>query len=598
EKKRKMTSKIMKYLLLVLAITTNVLSVPDLVFLNEDGSDTNMFGPTLDFKTNTPTTGSTAFVRNSVNANLGSAFGRPVLTGFKFFNQNFLNDNALDSEDGGVVSNVRIHYNGFISIGDEAAQEADSTTCTLTDRFPGNFIAPYWVLYMQGTVHTFLLENADSRRLIFVDLQEAKVLNGQNEAEFLRASRILVITWLRMRSSGSATAGVFNNGRLNTFQTYLILFDGQTFVQFYHRSLDTNRVTLPDGRNCIAAVGIARDLGEVVQNDTPANRPNFGTDRFNNLLDNTPQAVEYYSDEEGGLNPFIDIGSYVFRLNSNEPQPPEKDANCNKIDNNFKCTFRMMAIRAIEEAEADAGTKRRRRRRDVKRQPNTTVKTTTTMKTNEKEVQTTPATNRTTVTTSTTNRTTDTIANNNSTTTDGSGSQNTDQTNQNTDQTNQNTGQTTESTEDRIKRLADKFCEYRDNGVFAFPVICRSYVVCEGPLDAKTATWLACAADEHFHPETLGCVKEEQATCFIGGRSVPDPWLPETIPAPDTRDVCKLTFPDGDIADPQSCSRYYTCSNGLSIGPRPCPPGLYYNPDIKSCDWPQNVNTDKCKELH
>ena len=99
-------------------------------------------------------------------------------------------------------------------------------------------------------------------------------------------------------------------------------------------------------------------------------------------------------------------------------------------------------------------------------------------------------------------------------TTDGNGSQTTDQINQSTDQT-------TESTDDRIRRLANKFCEYRDNGVFAFPVICRTYVVCEGPEGSRTATWLACAADEHFHAETLGCVKQEQATCYIGGRGVP-----------------------------------------------------------------------------
>ena len=53
-----------------------------------------------------------------------------------------------------------------------------------------------------------------------------------------------------------------------------------------------------------------------------------------------------------------------------EPQPPEKDANCDNVNNNFKCAYRMRAIMAIEVAEADS--KRRRRRRDINHRSRTT----------------------------------------------------------------------------------------------------------------------------------------------------------------------------------------------------------------------------------
>ena len=49
----------------------------------------------------------------------------------------------------------QIHYNGFISIGAFSTELASETTCTITLPFEGNFIAPYWMRYMQGTVHTF-----------------------------------------------------------------------------------------------------------------------------------------------------------------------------------------------------------------------------------------------------------------------------------------------------------------------------------------------------------------------------------------------------------------------------------------------------------
>ena len=53
---------------------------------------------------------------------------------------------------------------------------------------------------------------------------------------------------------------------------------------------------------------------------------------------------------------------------------------------------------------------------------------------------------------------------------------------------------------------------------------------------------------------------------------------------------------NGDIPDPEFCSNFYTCSNGLSIL-RSCPPGLFFNPATKNCDFPRNVYRDDCETL-
>ncbi|CAH1258875.1 MRC1 [Branchiostoma lanceolatum] len=47
--------------------------------------------------------------------------------------------------------------------------------------------------------------------------------------------------------------------------------------------------------------------------------------------------------------------------------------------------------------------------------------------------------------------------------------------------------------------------------------------------------------------------------------------------------------PDGNYPDPDDCSKYYTCSNGIPHS-MPCPDGLYYNEETDQCDYPENVD--------
>lgn len=49
--------------------------------------------------------------------------------------------------------------------------------------------------------------------------------------------------------------------------------------------------------------------------------------------------------------------------------------------------------------------------------------------------------------------------------------------------------------------------------------------------------------------------------------------------------VCKS---NGNFADPNSCSHYYTCDNGTAYR-FACPTGLVFNPASGVCDWPQSV---------
>lgn len=55
--------------------------------------------------------------------------------------------------------------------------------------------------------------------------------------------------------------------------------------------------------------------------------------------------------------------------------------------------------------------------------------------------------------------------------------------------------------------------------------------------------------------------------------------------------------PEGDIIPHENCSQFYKCYSGKSY-PMDCPPGLYFNPTNKVCDWPTNVQCGDRIEVH
>ena len=167
-------------------------------------------------------------------------------------------------------------------------------------------------------------------------------------------------------------------------------------------------------------------------------------------------------------------------------QPQTRDADCTSTSNNFKCFFRKAAIEAIER---QAALERKRKRRAAEF-PRPTRMTTMTRK----------------MTTNGGNGMT--TGGGNGMTTDGGNGMTTDGGNGMT--TNGNVTTTVAPTE---QDYLNRFCEFRDNGVFAFPVNCQAYVHCD---DNGRATFDACRSGQHFHQETRGCVDSGSVSCYDG----------------------------------------------------------------------------------
>ncbi|CAH0588141.1 unnamed protein product [Chrysodeixis includens] len=52
--------------------------------------------------------------------------------------------------------------------------------------------------------------------------------------------------------------------------------------------------------------------------------------------------------------------------------------------------------------------------------------------------------------------------------------------------------------------------------------------------------------------------------------------------------ICAADGSNGVLVAHENCNKFYMCSGGTPL-PLVCPPGLLYNPYVKQCDWPQNV---------
>ncbi|MFE0757138.1 carbohydrate-binding module family 14 protein [Inquilinus sp. NPDC058860] len=56
------------------------------------------------------------------------------------------------------------------------------------------------------------------------------------------------------------------------------------------------------------------------------------------------------------------------------------------------------------------------------------------------------------------------------------------------------------------------------------------------------------------------------------------------------RDCPKLDctdLPNGEYPNPETCTAFCYCVWGESVW-TDCPDGLFFNPELKVCDWPQN----------
>lgn len=117
-----------------------------------------------------------------------------------------------------------------------------------------------------------------------------------------------------------------------------------------------------------------------------------------------------------------------------------------------------------------------------------------------------------------------------------------------------------------------------------------------------------CPGDSIFDPEKLVCVPSGSASCSVGAsstvtssttsRNPTDTGTQSTIPTTTTTWTTTTTKAPGSFScpnnlygvypDPDDCHFYYECISGTAIH-RECPAGLYYNPNTKTCDYPDNV---------
>ncbi|XP_076315203.1 uncharacterized protein LOC143227818 isoform X3 [Tachypleus tridentatus] len=104
------------------------------------------------------------------------------------------------------------------------------------------------------------------------------------------------------------------------------------------------------------------------------------------------------------------------------------------------------------------------------------------------------------------------------------------------------------------------------NGKFIFPGDCNKYVECiNGIAFIRQCKW-----EQRFDELRKTCISDNGGCEKVGK----DP-------------VCKKV--NGLFAKKDDCSQFYHCSNGFSYV-KNCPASLFFNPRLKVCDWPWNVN--------
>ena len=81
--------------------------------------------------------------------------------------------------------------------------------------------------------------------------------------------------------------------------------------------------------------------------------------------------------------------------------------------------------------------------------------------------------------------------------------------------------------------------------------------------------------------------KYQDLSCLLDEASTTKPLVTTTRPQVEDDNFC-VGKPDGLYAHPD-CTKYYHCYSGGYQAVQPCPEGLYFNPKLSYCDYPQNV---------
>ncbi|XP_035675275.1 uncharacterized protein LOC118415011 [Branchiostoma floridae] len=131
-------------------------------------------------------------------------------------------------------------------------------------------------------------------------------------------------------------------------------------------------------------------------------------------------------------------------------------------------------------------------------------------------------------------------------------------------------------------------CEGKPNGDYADPEDCTMYYDCSNGI----AYHMECPDGLYFNEETDQCDNPANVDC--GARRRQTARRPTKRPVHGKKTSSSEGFscegkPDGDYADPEDCTMYYDCSNGIAYH-MDCPDGLYFNEETDQCDNPANVD--------
>ncbi|XP_066913183.1 uncharacterized protein [Clytia hemisphaerica] len=426
-----------------------------------------------------------------------------------------------------------------------------------------------------------------------------------------RIERVIAFTWFDMYSDAETNS----LGRRNrhSFQTLLIKVGEQWFAQNYYAVLSSNgnfNVNKnEEGQTCgHASVGISRFLP-----DTPSDEVAFSRGVY--YLVNIPKIFEIFTNEYN----WRDLGSWVYDLNpdvgSNKNQPTPITFNCvEDSQDDAKCIILF--------ASSEARSNKKRRRRETNFVEKLLVKFSetshnghhTTKNYREKRVFTTfPPT--VPITTSkyshkTRQRSTTftkapmlqprhtfssissigtTTANPNKadeliTISDGLF---TIPTMPSSVEPNNKPLNISEA----AQIIANKYCRYRDPGLYKLPLICDVFISCS--LGGK-ATPMVCPKGTGFNPRINVCDHASYYECNTDNILV-NALIPKSQIQLNHRNFCEYQG-YGIYPDPSSCTSYYACTNARSIR-MSCPAGLQYKPDETKkngrCEFAYKVN---CKE--
>ncbi|CAD0202237.1 unnamed protein product [Chrysodeixis includens] len=119
------------------------------------------------------------------------------------------------------------------------------------------------------------------------------------------------------------------------------------------------------------------------------------------------------------------------------------------------------------------------------------------------------------------------------------------------------------------------------NGILIAHANCNQFYKC---YDNKPVP-LFCPLNLLYNPSKEYCDWPHNVYC--GDRLLPqaNDTYNEVTNKPKT--TCSQ-YADGDVLPHENCAQFYKCLSGKGY-PMDCPPGLYFNADLKVCDWPMNV---------